>query len=198
MGEGLLRQRRNLITTCILLWFMKYGGVTFTKISITGFDISFANPAAVTTAIWCAFLYFLYRYYQYFSDEGIKKLSSVFENALEISCRPIIRDLVESLPTTLGGNYSYKSLKINNWIYQWNEQGAYNTATASADNTSREEKITRWMLRKGIFKAYADSIFRNSVVTDYLLPFFLAGFVIYYCGSNNWHGSFIRLWFNAA
>ncbi|MDD2915429.1 MAG: hypothetical protein PHP70_08935 [Gallionella sp.] len=197
MGEGLLRQRRNLITACVLLWFMKYAGITFTKISITGFDIAFANPVAVTTAIWISFTYFLYRYYQYFSDEGVLKLSRVFEDALENNCRPIIQELVINFPTTFGGNYSYRSLKTNGWMYQWNKMEQYDTSTGTVNSTNMEDKITRWMLRKGIFNAYADSIFRNSVVTDYLLPFALAGWVIYYCGSDDWQGSFIRLWFDA-
>lgn len=47
MGDGLLRQRRNLITTCVLLWLMKYGGVSFSKFSLAGFDVEFKNPEAL-------------------------------------------------------------------------------------------------------------------------------------------------------
>jgi hypothetical protein len=195
MGEGLLRQRRNLIIACALLWVMKYGGVTFSKFSLAGFDVVFKNPNALILSIWIAFAYFLYRYYQYFSDEGIGKLQRVFSAALEQKCEPIIGHLVkEKFPTSNDVvRYSYAFLKINRWIYKGQAKGGYDPTYGSAINEQFELAISRWKLWKGILPAVIDSVFRNSVVTDYLLPFALACFILYYCGANDWSGSFLRL-----
>lgn len=189
MGEGLLRQRRNLMIASILLWIMKYGGVNFSKISIVGFDLEFKNPNALILSLWIAFGYFLFRYYQYFSDEGVKKLQSVFNEAYESKCKPIIRTLVEeNYPTNTHKNYSYFILKSNSWIYKGailNEGGR--------DTTPFEFPIERWQLWKGIMSAIMDSIFRNSVVTDYILPLLIACTVLYYCGVDDWKGSFLNI-----
>jgi len=194
MGEGLLRQRRNLITTCVLLWIMKYGGITFTKFSLAGFDVALKNPDSLTVAIWIAFSYFLYRYYQYFSDEGVSKLHGVFSSALENRCEPAIREYVmKEYPTNKEPiRYSYMILKVNGWVYRGRTLGGYEPTTGQVNDEQFEIKIDRWMLRKVIFIALMDSIFRNSVVTDYLLPFALAGGVLFYCGSNDWSGSFLH------
>lgn len=198
MGEGLQRQRRNLITVGILLWMLKYGGVTFTKFSFAGFDVEFANPDAVILAIWIAFAYFLYRYYQYFSDEGIENLRKAFARALENKCEPIIKNLVkEKFPTNNDAiPYSYSSLRSNGWLYQGHALGGpYDPATGTMiGNEHFALPIERRELWKGVLAAVIDSIFRNSVVTDYLLPFAFAFFILYYCGSNDWDGSFLKLW----
>ena len=193
LTEGILRQRRNLITACVFLWIMKYGDITFTKMSFAGSDIIFGNPNALVTAIWIFFSYSLYRYYQYFSDEGVTNLSGTFDSALEKYCRPIIEDISNKLNSRFQPDGAYRTLKRNGWIYVWTRDEPYDPTSQTAPQTRGEVKITRWMLRTGILKAYLDSIFRNSVVTDFLLPFALAGFVIYYCGSDNWNGSFMRL-----
>ncbi len=197
MGEGLLRQRRNLITTCVLLWLLKFGGVTFTGFSIGGVDVEFGNPDALVVAIWLAFWYFLYRYYQYFSSEGIEKLHRVFEAALDKKCAPIIKRIVkDKYPTNNDAIlYSYIFLKASEWQYNGHTLGgSYDPNTGT---TPRNEafvlSIRPLALWRGILAAVFDSIFRNSVVTDYLLPFMLALFILYYCGSSDWRGSFLSL-----
>jgi hypothetical protein len=196
VDEGLLRQRRNLIITCVLLWVMKYGSVTFSKFSLAGFDVEFARPEALYLSIWIAFAYFLYRYYQYFSSEGVQNLQKVFTRALEDKCAPVIRGHVkgkyEGSNDSVG--YSYAFLKRDNWIYsgQLIIKNVNGTATATENF---QMPVNRWVIRKGIAFALADTVFRNNAVTDYVLPFILAGWVLWYCGSNDWNGSFLRFVF---
>lgn len=195
MSEGLLRQRRNLMITSILLWIMKYGGVTFTKFSFVGFDITLKNPNVLILSLWIAFAYFLFRYYQYFSDEGVKKLQSVFSGTIENKCEPIIRNLVkEKFPTNNDAiRYSYAFLKRDSWIYKGHALGSeFDPITGTNIGSGHFElPIKRSQLWKGIVFAMIDTIFRNSVVTDYLLPFAVACFVLYYCGVDDWRGSFL-------
>lgn len=196
MGEGLLRQRRNLITVSVVLWLLKYGGVTVSKFELAGFDIVLKKPEAFILSIWIAFAYFLYRYYQYFADEGVEKLQKVFAASIERKCEPLIRSLVKKAhPTNNDAHlYSYAFLKRDGWLYKGHALGeGYDTATSSIPgNQYFELAIRRRQLWKGILLSMLDSIFRNSVVTDYLLPFAIAGFIIFYCGSNDWNGSFVQ------
>lgn len=193
MSDGLLRQRRNLIIVCILLWMMKSGGVTFSKLSFVGFDIAFKNPDVVIQLIWLAFAYFFFRYYQYFATDGINKIQDTLTRAYDQRCNPIIRQLVndesqngiDKCNNTL---YEYSVLRKNHWIFN------YYPKTGFKDQ-SIDIKITRWKLKKGILLAWIDTFFRNTVGTDYLLPFFFAFFILYYCGSYDWDGSFFRFFF---
>lgn len=190
MTEGLLRQRRNLFITCVLLWVMKYGGVTFTKFSLAGFDVVFARPGVLILAIWVAYAYFLYRYYQYFSKEGVLKLKSVFAEALEEKCEPVIRSLVKRAHPhyNVALRRNFATLRGNGWIYQGQD------LIPDGGGTIREVppfelRIAPWKLSGGVVRAILDSIFRNSVVTDYLLPFAFADYILWYCGALDWYGS---------
>jgi len=196
MTEGLLRQRRNLIITSVLLWLMKYGGVKFTKLSLAGFDITFKEPLVLVLSLWIAFAYFLFRYYQYFSSEGVSNLISVFFKSVETKCQPIIRALIKQKHPNWNNapNYSYELLKKWKWVYHG--QLVNIDSMGGTDPTENFElPIDKRKLRKGIFFATIDTTFRNSVVTDYLLPFILAGIVLWYCGSDDWDGSFFRFIF---
>lgn len=195
MSEGLLRQRRNLIMTCILLWLMKYGGIHLHKMSIAGFDMDIERPEVIVLALWIVFAYFLYRYYQYFASDGQSKLESEFAKSLDARCIPLIQSRIlkaHPIPHNMP-DCRYFALKRNGWKINGHEQvldgEAYGTRPF-------ELSISRWNLRHGIILAIVESTFRSSVVTDYLLPFALADFVLWYCGSANWSGSFLHLAFD--
>lgn len=197
MGEGLLRQRRNLFVVCAVLWFLRYGGVKVQKLSLAGFEIEMSNPAAVTVALWLAFAYFLYRYYQYFTDEGLRALEDRFTRSLNARCLPLIRDLVVARhPAVYRGGadeFRYDLLKDNKWVYR-GQQVVPGPAGANVSEPV-SVPVSRWQLRSGILRAVADTSLRSSVVTDYLLPFLLAAVVLWYCGSAAWAGSFLHLIF---
>src|SRR6478735_9451210 len=103
MSEGLLRQRRNLLIVCILLWFARYAGVTLNKANFAGFDVEIKNMEAMFTALWLAFAYFLSRYYQYFSSEGPDKVTGAFVKAFDEKCRPVIQRVVDAAGENQGG-----------------------------------------------------------------------------------------------
>jgi hypothetical protein len=198
MSEGLLRQRRNLIITCTLLWLLKYGGVSFSKLSFAGFDIHFNRPEALYVCLWISFWYFLYRYYQYFSDEGVTKLAKVFLESTVIYCNPAIRALVKELHphSNDAGLYEFTTLRQNGWVYRGqNLQPDENGRVSKSEDIALA--ISPKKLVKPIFKAYAETIFRNSVATDYLLPFVLAIIVIWYSAGADWNGGLYQLVYSA-
>ena len=124
MSEGLLRQRRNLFITCALLWFMKYGGVRLHKMALAGFDVELARPEVMTLALWIAFAYFLYRYYQYFASDGLPKLESEYSKAFETKCMPLIKNRVMAAYPRLHNDpdYRYFMLKQNGWIIKGHQK----------------------------------------------------------------------------
>ena len=152
-------------------------------------------------SIWIAFTYFLWRYYQYFSGEGVSKLQQIFSETVKKKCRPIIRHLVIEKYPTIEKNrtyidhfYDYDDLIRANWIVYIEMGSDYDPATSlHVKNEPLKIPIPRWKLWKGILAACMDTVLRNSVVTDYLLPFLLADYILYYCGTNDWNGSFLRL-----
>ena len=196
MSEGLLRQRRNLFIVCAILWLMKYGGITLKKLSLAGFELEFARPEALILALWLAYAYFLYRYYQYFTNEGLEQLRSVYAKALNERCEPIIRGIVKGAYPQSNDQmlYAFPVLRQNGWVYRGQYYDRDEDGTAK-EVLSFELPIKLVALRRGVFQAVIESTFRSSVVTDYLLPFALAAFVLWYCGSANWPGSFLNLVF---
>ena len=198
MSEGLLRQRRNLFIVCAILWLMKYGGITLKKLSLAGFELEFARPEALILALWLAYAYFLYRYYQYFTSEGIEQLRTIYAKALNERCEPIIRGIVKTAYPQSNDQmlYAFPVLRQNGWVYRGQYYDRNEDGTAK-EVLSFELPIRLVALHRGVFIAVIESTFRSSVVTDYLLPFALAGFVLWYCGSANWPGSFLNLVFGA-
>ncbi|HWR77897.1 MAG TPA: hypothetical protein VN283_11915 [Thiobacillus sp.] len=197
MTEGLLRQRRNLFITCVLLWFMKYGGVRLHKISLAGFDVELARPEVMTLALWIAFTYFLYRYYQYFTSEGLSKLESEYSRSLEARCTPLIQGrVIAAYPRVQHSDFRYFILKQNGWMFK-GQQVVLGPDGKTPISQPIELPISRWAIRRGVAVAFIESTFRSSVATDYLLPFALAGFVLWYCGSADWSGSFLHLIFES-
>lgn len=194
MNEGLLRQRRNLFIACVLLWFLRYGGAQLKKFSLAGFELELANPSVLPLSIWIAFAYFFYRYYQYFTDEGLSKLQSKLAKRLNERCQTKMRAIVFArYPKTYDeGSFRYDILKNNKWIFR-GQQVLPDPATGVNKGVPFELPISRWELRRGIVVALLECTFRDSVVSDYLLPFALAGYVLWYCGSSDWSGSFINL-----
>jgi hypothetical protein len=175
---------------------MKYGGVTLSKFSLAGFEVTVARPEVLLLAIWLAYAYFLYRYYQYFSDEGVSRLKKVFFEALEKKCHPLIKNIVESSypHANKAITYSFSMLSQRKWVYH----GQDLTPNEHGHVTQMNEfaiSIPPSRIKRGVAAAALDTVFRNSVVTDYLLPFGLAMFVLWYCGYPDWSGSFLRFIF---
>lgn len=196
MSDGLLRQRRNLFISSVILWFMKFGGVTISKASFSGLDFSVTNDFAIYTACWIAFTYFLFRYYQYFAEEGTAQLGKALAAELERYCNPTIQNFVKSLrPDEKDTNFrpGYSHVKQRGWQYHGqtvhlDERGGQHLKNFSID-------IPRKILIKDELLAYLEIALRKRVVTDYILPFVVAFAVLAYCGEGSWKGSFVHLIF---
>lgn len=63
MSDSLLRQRRNLIITSLILIGFLYAEIEITKISIFSIDFKTTRPNSVIEVLWIFWVYFLIRYY---------------------------------------------------------------------------------------------------------------------------------------
>lgn len=180
MSEGLLRQRRNLIIVCILLWLLKYGEINFTKVSFIGFDLTISNPDALILTLWIAFIYFLWRYFQYFFGDGLSRFISAFKSTQNKNCNKKIRELVvKKYPKLKGLNFeeNYSSYEENNWK---NQYVGKNEPHVNIEINPRE-------LKKCKCYSYFYFFIINNAFSDYILPFVLALYVfIFYWGSYFW------------
>jgi len=196
MQEGLLRQRRNLFVTSCILWLLKAAEVQVKKYSLAGFDIDVQNPRVLYVALWIAFGYFFYRYYQYFVAEGLPKLTEAFHAALEAKTSRFIRSQVRRVRPDVDPSlkFSFKLVKERKWTYAARMPNKDPTGvTLSMDAV--EVPVRPWSLWPGVLLALAELTFRSSVVTDYLLPFLVGVGVLWYCGQNDWPGGLMSLLF---
>ena len=77
MGADLLRQRRNLLITSLVLIAINLAGATVkSDVSVLGASVQFANPERIVWGAWVLWAYFFIRYWQYLNEEpdlGIHK-----------------------------------------------------------------------------------------------------------------------------
>jgi hypothetical protein len=184
MSEGLIRQRRNLISVSCVLIFLKFAGVEISKLSFLGLDFSeLKNPSAFYLLIWVVYFYFTFRYYQYFWQEGKSRLLSYYRsdtnqciidkawtNAREDKSCGIFRSYE---PNTIA------ELEDNDWKYR-------------ADYTKEDGTmivLNKTLLKRERVKCRARVIihltFNTSIFTDYILPFLLAIAVLSYCSTGS-------------
>lgn len=69
MSDHLIRQRRNLIITSLIVIFILYTDVQISKISIFGIEIQTPKHETLMNSLWAIWIYFLIRYYQYLRIE---------------------------------------------------------------------------------------------------------------------------------
>jgi hypothetical protein len=197
MEEGLLRQRRNLMVTCCLLFLLSASGATLDKVGLAGFEMKFHRPAAIFLSLWLAFAYYLYRYYVYFSISGRSKLAEKFREA---ALQNLQNRLYQAAMRKHGDRTSIESSL--SWQSAWAPKLTILIALPSAQDevgqpiyekqdfhldlprTSRLLVLTPHWLR---------ILFNDTVVTDYAFPFLLAIFTLLYAGSHDWLGSFSRI-----
>ena len=85
MTDGLLRQRRNLMVTSLIIILLSFGGVKIEEVGALGTKLVFQRKDALYLGIWVIYAYFFFRYYQYVREEpdlGISKAFWAKVNAL--------------------------------------------------------------------------------------------------------------------
>ena len=199
MGDDLRRQRRNLIIMCLLLLFMKYGGVTINKLSVFGAEIILSNVLAIYVVLWLIWLYFLVRYSQYFWQEGLTILKSAIREATKTFCSPKVAELARrnykpSIYNLTMFNYNYMK-KINWYTREFSDREIETDELGSPIGNRVSFSIKIWSLWKELLRSYYQVIIKQSMGTDYFFPFIFSLLVFYYCNYGDWQGNLFNIFF---
>jgi hypothetical protein len=179
MSEGLVRQRRNAISIACVLIFLKFAQVQIDKFSFLGLDFGkLGNPPALYLAIWIFFLYFVFRYYQYFSQEGVGKLSIAYYEDLMGHVKQIAKSIDKN-----ANFHPHQLITMKN--EGWGIRVTYRRSEEDQLPEVNNIKYPIKSYRKHCLVSASNITLNSSVVTDYLLPFLLVVFAVVYC----FHGS---------
>lgn len=105
MSSGLLRQRRNLIISSIILSLYFGSGAKIESLSLVGIKIGITNPTVFSFGLCLIFTYFFWRYIQYYASEPcIKTLKAhksdnIFELTAQIIEKKINKEISRALPS---------------------------------------------------------------------------------------------------
>ncbi|MCU7843311.1 MAG: hypothetical protein KZQ93_05680 [Candidatus Thiodiazotropha sp. (ex Monitilora ramsayi)] len=186
MSDGLTRQRRNLISISCILIFLKFAGVEISELTFLGLDFSkLGNPSALYLVIWVFFGYFLFRYYQYFSQEGKARLSRYYYEEMNKHVMNRSRELANNVKE--GANFhpnQLSTLKSDKWVIRVTHSGVKNDA-GERDPIVEYVKFPINELKKYRVVSFLNINFHTSAMTDYILPFLVATVALIYCFSGS-------------
>lgn len=179
LSDATLRQRRNLIVTSVIIIFIHYADVKFgSEQKLQGFSITLGNVDAINLFLNVALIYFLWRFYQYFSaDKAFSMLRGQFTNTLtERLDRKVTEKIFEARPEikSLGGDFSYRHLKkISNKEYLITPTTYVPKEGYSGVN---EEVPLEVILPKNSIEftrlpAVVAFAFRGKILTDFYIPY---------------------------
>lgn len=182
MSEGLVRQRRNLISVCCILIFLKFAEVEISKLTFLGMDFGkLGNPSALYLAIWVFYWYFLARYYQYFSQEGLGRMSRYFYEEMERRVMIRVRKLADGVKERSNFHPSQLiTLKNEGWKIRVTYDGGEDGSGGRKTEVENIQFPTNELFKFRVLSLKNMSL-HTSLVTDYILPFILAGGTLIYC-----------------
>ncbi|MDC0004223.1 hypothetical protein OAE19_07470 [Porticoccaceae bacterium] len=182
MSEGLVRQRRNLISISCILIFLKFAGIEISKLTFLGIDFGkLGNPSALYLAIWVFYSYFLSRYYQYFAQEGSVRLSRYFYEEMERRVMIRVRKLADEVKEKSNFYPSQLiALKNDDWKIRVTYDGA-DDGTSGRDTEVANIQFPTNELFKFRALSLKNISVHTSAVTDYILPLILAVGALIYC-----------------
>lgn len=182
MSEGLVRQRKNLISVSCVLIFLKFAGVEISKLSFLGLDFGkLGNPSALYLAIWILFLCFLSRYYQYYAQEGNVRLSRYFYDEMERHVMKRVQELADEVKEKANFHpHQLIALENGNWnirvTYDGGEDGAGGRKTEVENIVFPINELYKYRIL-----SLKNMSLHTSTVTDYILPFIVATGTLIYC-----------------
>ena len=176
MTGSLLRQRRNLILTSLILLFVIYTDVHISKINIFGIEFTAPKPETLITVLWLIWLYFLIRFYQYLRVEPASGIKAEFTRLFSSSgAQTLIRYVTYDNPDyKLVTSDCAPHLLIRKSLLKWE-------LPIRIYDPSKGEKIEVKRVIVGAplivppaIKSAWHVLMNTPRVTDYIFPFILA------------------------
>lgn len=183
MSSELIHQRRNLILITSIMWFLKYSQIKIEQFTILGIQFKyFENPNAIFVALWLIWTYLLFRYYQYFMEEGKSKIQDNFIQIFQKKAK-------EKIQKKANEKYDeYKLEHTSNVFLNKSIVKYICPIKGNPDGCNIEMSIKEF---KGeIFKTLISLLINKSIITDYLFPIIFAIIIMIYC-IYGWNGAII-------
>ena len=186
LSQDTIRQRRNLIVTSVLLVFISIADVSFgDTVNFLGATLTIGKPEKIHQGLIIFLLYFLWRFYQYFStDKAYNELCDQFKNNMERATElKIVQAICKPRGSAgLNGKHLYKNLKQEGFFtycIEAKEPKGYDPVKGKNEETTFLAKISLVDLELSrLFTAFG-FIFRARILTDYFAPYLLVLYAIY-------------------
>lgn len=162
MSADLLRQRRNLLVTSLVLIAINLAGATLKKdVSVLGASVEFSNPERIVWGVWVLWAYFLIRYWQYLNEEPDLGLHKGMERWM------LSRVPEDEFSRT--SNHVYWQYGVFWTLYYMDEHTGDESWYPSKNGPQVAWKKTIWTVR-----AFISVAAKTPRFTDYVVPFLVA------------------------
>lgn len=171
MESGLLRQRRNLISISSILIVYDFADIKIEQVGWMGNSIEVGNPAALSLIIWIVWLYFLLRYYQYWSSEKDAKVLDDLGQLVQVRVFEYCEAKYQFPRNRLWNEGAIlKRTRVFKWVCEVNEYDPVNEEVIIMDRFPIPIRLLMWWSAIQFF-SYC---FHKKHMSDHVLPFALA------------------------
>jgi hypothetical protein len=199
-GDGFLRQRRNLILASTVILFLSISGATITKdVTLLNVTLAITKMHYLYFALWLVWWWFLYRYHQYYKQEGAALVKGAVNRRLTEAIHHYLNRLTESeqvgKSSSDNGYRHYQDVRRKSFFRVCAQLGILKHDSYGGRNMVHDwEEIDLRFYWKELIQTYYDFLMRRSEFTDYLFPMVFAVMVfVYSYFMSDWDGSIWRL-----
>jgi hypothetical protein len=181
--NAFIRQRRNIISISLFIFFYTLLGIHIHEINIFGTKAEIGNPSHIETILWIFWAYFLLRYYQHcpnqeFFIEYRQKLNSYADKAADLKVTSILSDNEKSTEFTKS-NIQLSQIGMEDkyrWKYRFSGNVEYdnNSKPYVVGYNDESFEISLADMRFPRFRAFMSVCINTPYFTDYILPYILA------------------------
>ncbi len=180
ISPGLLRQRRNVFVTSLLVIFIFVAGAKISAVNTPIATVTFERLEIVPWFLLLFQVYYLVRFYQYLrQEENLHIIDTFYSQWRGYSFQKLIKLKDASFPDSrqYGGEFDFQRMKK---LDRWRREVAVTVAQSSYGEPLEktfEINVRSFWLES--VRAIFFVIFSRSYVTDYLLPFVVGAVGLY-------------------
>jgi len=182
MSSSLLRQRRNLIVTSLIVLFILFTEVEVSKINLFGIEVNTPNPDSLMIVLWIIWGYFLVRFYQYSRVESASGIVAEFMKMVDsMGARVLVDCIIKKHPEykLVLEDYSFFFLQRKSFL-KWDLPVMQYDSVKGEKIEVYREKVGLSLIFPPVFKAGWHVFMHTPRVTDYAFPYALAMVTIVY------------------
>ena len=176
MSEHLIRQRRNLIITSLIVIFILYTGVEISKITIFGIEIETPKQQSLVNSLWAIWGYFLIRYYQYLRIEPDTGFWDICIYKAKINIAIMVDRQIHNeieLGTRIKRSVMLQNMEKKSFL-KWEYVIKDYSPEKGVEEEIKRIEINSYKFIIPIFKGVLDTIINTAKFSDNVFPVLLA------------------------